>query len=120
MKKSFSGPYTPMDPTSSDPEMHRRIMLSNASEEFKARSTEAYLAECKTPGVIYRLRTSQPSQVISIEITLPETIPRLSAIESYGLEKELQKAMEHVLSKLFPKHNTNRMPLPPTPKEQEA
>lgn len=56
---------------------------------------------CKTPGAVYTISTSNPPQVISMLVTLPNFIPRLTGEQAAAMEKELHDAAERILSRFF-------------------
>jgi hypothetical protein len=90
-----------MNQRSKDPRMHERILASNASESYKSLSRQLLASRCKTPGAVYEISTSNPPQVISVAVTMPNTIPRLTAEQAAAVEKKLHNAVERILARYF-------------------
>lgn len=79
----------------------QRVLLSNASDDMKAIARAEHEAECLTPGAIYTTSIHNPPQVISLSISLPNTIKRLNYDEAKKVELKLHKAAEKILASLF-------------------
>ncbi len=84
-----------------DIEMHRRVLRSNAPEAAHRISRAALDAACKTPGAVYNISTLNPPQVISLSVTIPNTVERLDEEQAEAVEQELHDAAERILARFF-------------------